>query len=54
MKKLVSQSIQIYNNERPHLSCEMHTPSFMHNQSEVVIKTYKRKPLEDLDPLVVN
>ena len=54
MKKLVSQSIQIYNNERPHLSCEMHTPSFMHNQSEVVIKTYKRKPLEDLDPLVAN
>lgn len=41
MNKLISQSIEVYNNERPHLSCEMHTPKFMHDQSSVVIKTYK-------------
>ena len=48
MNKLISQSIKTYNNEKPHLSCEMHTPTFMHKQSDVVIKTYKRKRLEDL------
>ena len=55
MRSLIKQSIKIYNNERPHLSCHMHTPNYMHDQSDVVIKTYKRKkPVEDLNPLLVN
>ena len=53
MKSLLKESIKIYNNERPHLSCEMRTPEFMHRQSDIVIKTYKRKPVEDLNPLLV-
>ena len=54
MKCLVKQSIKIYNNERPHLSCQMHTPEYMHGQNDVVIKTYRRKkPVEDLNPLLV-
>ena len=53
MKCLVRESIEIYNNERPHLSCHMNTPEFMHGQSEVVIKTYKRKPVENLNSLLV-
>ncbi len=53
MKCLIRESIKIYNNERPHLSCHMNTPEFMHGQSEVVIKTYKRKPVEDSNPLLV-
>jgi len=52
MKCLIKQSIKIYNQERPHLSCHMHTPEFMHKQSEVVIKTYKRNRVEDNDLLL--
>ena len=55
MRSLIKQSIKIYNNERPRLSCHMHTPNYMHDQCDVVIKTYKRKkPVEDLNPLLVN
>ena len=54
MKSLIKQSIDIYNAERPHLSCNMHTPEYMHDQSDVKIKTYKRKRVEDHDLLLVN
>ena len=55
MKCLVKESIKIYNNDRPHLSCQMHTPEYMHGQSEVEIKTYRRKkPVESLNSLLVN
>ena len=43
MKKLVANSIEIYNNHRPHLSCNMKTPQQMHKQKEIKIKTYKSK-----------
>jgi len=43
MKKLIHQSIDIYNNERPHWSCWMNTPNFMHHQQTIKIKTYKTK-----------
>jgi putative transposase len=43
MKKLIQQSISIYNNQRPHSSCEMQTPKFMHLQRKIKIKTYKTK-----------
>ena len=48
MKILIAESIMIYNNERPHLSCEMNTPQYMHRQSEVRIRTYKRKRVEKI------
>lgn len=54
MKVLIKQSIEIYNNERPHLSCEMKTPKYMHSQDQIIIKTYKRKRVADLNPLPVN
>lgn len=54
MKILISQSIEIYNKERPHLSCEMQTPEYMHKQDQIKIKTYKRKRVEELSPLLVN
>ena len=54
MKCLIEQSIKIYNEQRPHLSCHMHTPEYMHKQSDVVIKTYKRKRVEDIDLLLAN
>ena len=43
MKKIVQQSIEIYNTKRPHLSCQMLTPVLMHKQNKIRIKTYKIK-----------
>jgi len=43
MKALVKQSIEIYNNDRPHWSNHMLTPSQMHKQNRIKIKTYKIK-----------
>ena len=42
MKEMVSNSIQIYNQLRPHLSCYMKTPDQMHKQDQIKIKTYKK------------
>jgi len=42
MKKLVKDSIKVYNTKRPHLSCQMKTPEQMHMQSSIKIKTYKK------------
>lgn len=38
-----AQSISIYNNNRPHLSCQMLTPIQMHQQKEVKLKSYNKK-----------
>lgn len=43
IKKVVSESIQIYNSVRPHLSNAMLTPNQMHFQLERKMKTYKTK-----------
>jgi len=43
MKKLIKESVNIYNHERPHLSCRMKTPAQMHKQKSIKIKTYKTK-----------
>ena len=43
MKKIVEETVNIYNNVRPHYSCYYKTPGWMHGQSEVKIKTYKRE-----------
>ncbi len=38
-----AQSISIYNNSRPHLSCNMLTPVQMHQQKEIKLKSYNKK-----------
>lgn len=43
MRKLIENSVDIYNNIRPHYSCYMYTPNQMHQQSEIKIRTYKNK-----------
>lgn len=43
MQLLMDESIKIYNNERPHFSCELLTPEKMHQQRELKRKTYKMK-----------
>jgi len=42
IKEMVSNSIRVYNQLRPHLSCNMKTPDQMHKQDKVKIKTYKK------------
>lgn len=41
-KQLV-QSVESYNNMRPHLSCQMHTPAQMHQQQKIKIKKWNKK-----------
>jgi putative transposase len=38
-----TQSISIYNNIRPHLSCHMLTPVQMHGQKQIKVKSYNKK-----------
>jgi putative transposase len=38
-----AQSVQIYNQLRPHLSCQYLTPSQMHRQDKIPRKTWKKK-----------
>jgi putative transposase len=37
------QSVIIYNQKRPHLSCHMLTPVQMHQQQEIKLKSYNKK-----------
>jgi putative transposase len=43
MRKIVKEAIDVYNNQRPHYSNHMLTPKQMHDQSSILIKTYKQK-----------
>jgi putative transposase len=43
IKKIIAESIHIYNNQRPYYSCHTKTPAQMHQQKEVKIGTYKTK-----------
>lgn len=42
-QKQTEQSISLYNNKRPHLSCHMLTPEQMHSQTKLKIKTWSKK-----------
>jgi len=46
-RKLVHNSIEIYNNYRPHLSNYMLTPNQMHQQKSMKRKSYKKKKGSD-------
>lgn len=39
----ILESIFIYNNKRPHMSCDMLTLNIMHLQDSQKIKTYKKE-----------
>jgi transposase InsO family protein len=51
MRTIVKQSIEIYNQYRPHWSCNMLTPNQMHKQKNIKIKTYKNKNPQELQLL---
>ena len=43
MKQIIKETVEIYNEKRPHLSNHMLTPNQMHQQSKLKMKTYKTK-----------
>ena len=43
LKVIVKESIDVYNNKRPHLSCAMLTPNQMHLQCKLAKPSYGRK-----------
>jgi putative transposase len=47
-QKQTRQAINSYNNDRPHLSCNMLTPQQMHDQCLVKVKTWENKNPERL------
>jgi putative transposase len=49
MKKMVKQSIQIYNEERPHFSLLMQTPEQTHQEENIQIRTYKKEKSDSLE-----
>jgi len=53
MRKIVKEAVDIYNNQRPHYSNYMLTPKQMHNQSEIQMRTYKRKNSNKNEPVTV-
>lgn len=43
MKQIIKETVEIYNQKRPHLSNHMLTPNQMHQQNKLKMKTYKTK-----------
>lgn len=41
--EVIKQSIQVYNQNRPHMSCHLLTPETVHLQSQIVLKKWKKK-----------
>jgi len=50
MQAIVAETVEIYNDERPHLSCSLLTPSAMHRQNQIPMKTYKSKMGRRVNP----
>lgn len=42
---VTTETIGIYNNERPHYSNYMRTPAQMHEQRQIKMRTYRREPV---------
>jgi transposase InsO family protein len=49
---VIKETIDIYNHERPHLSCNMLTPNQTHLQQKIIIKKWKKKTSEVFTPEV--
>lgn len=54
MKLLIENSIEIYNQDRPHYSNYMLTPEQMHLQSAIKMRTYKKQKTEYQNDLVLS
>ncbi len=49
---VIKESIEIYNDQRPHLSCNMLTPNQTHLQQKITIKKWKKKTSKVFTPEV--
>lgn len=54
MRLLIENSIEIYNQERPHYSNYLLTPEQMHFQSAIKMRTYKKQKTEYQNDLVLS
>lgn len=45
--QVIKQSIGIYNQDRPHLSCQLMTPELTHNQQKIKRKLWNKKILKE-------
>ena len=43
LKEKLKRAVEIYNNQRPHMSCHLLTPNQMHQQQELKIVTWRKK-----------
>lgn len=50
----IKESIEIYNHDRPHLSCNMLTPNQAHRQKEMPYKKWNKKPRKAVPTEVSN
>jgi transposase InsO family protein len=50
MRKVVKESVDIYNGIRPHCSCNYLTPNWVHTHGGIIVKQYKNKksPLKQI------
>jgi putative transposase len=46
LKEKLKRVVQIYNNQRPHMSCHLLTPNQMHEQQKLKIVTWRKKVKE--------
>jgi transposase InsO family protein len=51
--EVIKQSIGVYNEYRPHLSCQMLTPNVAHLQKNIKTKKWKKKTSKDLLPRLI-
>jgi putative transposase len=47
LKEKIARAVEIYNNQRPHMSCHLLTPNQMHQQQELKIVTWRKKVEEN-------
>jgi putative transposase len=47
---VIKESIEIYNQQRPHMSCQMLTPNQTHNQQTIPLKKWNKKTSKDVAP----
>lgn len=43
LKEKLKRVVEIYNNQRPHMSCHLLTPNQMHNQQKLKVVTWRKK-----------
>lgn len=43
LEQIIKESIDIYNSQRPHFSCELLTPNQMHKQDKILKPKYRKK-----------